>query len=197
MNVYSGPRQAGETDGPEEFHLVLLDNKRTQLLADAEQRDALHCIRCGACLNVCPIYRNVGGHSYGTTYQGPIGSVITPHLRGLQSWKHLSYASSLCGACTEACPVKIDLHHHLLQSRRNATAQRPIWWEKFAFKGFAFVMNRPGLVALAARLTRVVQKLHPLVKGTLLDPARAWTRSRELPPVSKQTFNEFWRSRKK
>src|SRR6516164_498898 len=135
MNVYSGPRQAGETDGPEEFHLVLLDNKRTQLLADAEQRDALHCIRCGACLNVCPIYRNVGGHSYGTTYQGPIGSVITPHLRGLQSWKHLSYASSLCGACTEACPVKIDLHHHLLQSRRNAAAQRPIWWEKFAFKG--------------------------------------------------------------
>jgi L-lactate dehydrogenase complex protein LldF len=196
-SLYSVPRQPGETDGPEEFHLVLLDNKRTHLLADAEQRDALHCIRCGACLNVCPIYRNVGGHSYGTTYQGPIGSVITPHLRGLQSCKHLSYASSLCGACTEACPVKIDLHHHLLQSRRNATAQCPIWWEKFAFKGFAFVMNRPGLVALATRLTRVAQKLHPLVKGTRLDPARAWTRSRELPPVSKQTFKEFWRSRKK
>ena len=143
-SLYGGPRQPGESDGPEEFHLVLLDNKRTHLLADAEQRDALHCIRCGACLNVCPIYRNVGGHTYGTTYQGPIGSVITPHLRGLQNWKHLSYASSLCGACTEACPVKIDLHHHLLQSRRNAMAQRPIWWEKFAFKCFAFLMNRPG-----------------------------------------------------
>ena len=95
---------------------MLLDNRRTELLADAEQRDALHCIRCGACLNVCPIFRNVGGHTYGTTYQGPIGSVITPHLRDLQNWKHLSSASSLCGACTEACPVGIDLHHHLLQN---------------------------------------------------------------------------------
>ena len=88
--LYGGPRQPGEPDGPEEFHVVLLDNRRTELLADAEQRDALHCIRCGACLNVCPIFKNVGGHTYGTTYQGPIGSVITPHLRGLQDWKHLS-----------------------------------------------------------------------------------------------------------
>ena len=88
--MYGGPRQPGEADGPEEYHVVLLDNHRTELLADAEQRDALHCIRCGACLNVCPIFRNVGGHTYGTTYSGPIGSVITPHLRGLQDWKHLS-----------------------------------------------------------------------------------------------------------
>jgi L-lactate dehydrogenase complex protein LldF len=196
-SLYGGPRQPGESDGPNEFHLVLLDNKRTHLLADAEQRDALHCIRCGACLNVCPIYRNVGGHSYGTTYQGPIGSVITPHLRGLQTWKHLSYASSLCGACTETCPVKIDLHHHLLQSRRNATVQRPIWWEKFAFKGFAFLINRPKLFALASKLGRVGQKFHPLVKGTRFDPARAWTRSRELPLIAKQTFREFWRSRRR
>jgi len=123
--LYGGPRQPGEPDGPEEFHVVLLDNGRTALLADPEQRDALHCIRCGACLNVCPIFRNVGGHTYGTTYSGPIGSVITPHLRGLQEWKHLSYASSLCGACTEACPVKIDLHHHLLQNRRNGMAAHP------------------------------------------------------------------------
>jgi len=104
-SLIGGPRQPDETDGPEEFHLILLDNQRTQLLADAEQRDALHCIRCGACLNVCPIYRNVGGHTYATTYQGPIGSVITPHLRGLMDWKHLSYASSLCGACTEHCEL--------------------------------------------------------------------------------------------
>ena len=88
--MYGGPRQPGEHDGPEEFHVILLDNHRTELLADAEQRDALHCIRCGACLNACPIFRNVGGHTYGTTYSGPIGSVITPHLRGLQDWKHLS-----------------------------------------------------------------------------------------------------------
>ncbi|HVY68656.1 MAG TPA: lactate utilization protein B, partial [Verrucomicrobiae bacterium] len=102
--MYGGPRQPGECDGPEEWHVVLLDNRRTELLADPEQRDALHCIRCGACLNVCPIFRNVGGHTYGTTYSGPVGSVITPHLRGLQDWKHLSGASSLCGACTETCP---------------------------------------------------------------------------------------------
>ena len=121
--LYGGPRQPGESDGPEEYHVVLLDNHRTALLADAEQRDSLHCIRCGACLNVCPIFRNVGGHTYGTTYCGPIGAVITPNLRGLDEWKHLSYASSLCGACTETCPVKINLHHHLLQNRRNSTRQ--------------------------------------------------------------------------
>ena len=132
--MYSGPRQPGEADGPEEWHVVLLDNRRTELLADAEQRDALHCIRCGACLNVCPIFRNVGGHTYGTTYSGPIGSVITPHLRGLQDWKHLSNASSLCGACTEACPVKIDLHHHLLQNRRNAATGKPASLERLAYR---------------------------------------------------------------
>src|SRR5437868_854606 len=129
-SLYGGPRQVGESDGPEEFHVVLLDNHRTLLLADAEQRDALHCIRCGACLNVCPVFQNIGGHSYGATYQGPIGSVITPHFRGLQDWKHLSGASSLCGACTEACPVKIDIHHHLLQNRRNAVAEKKVWWER-------------------------------------------------------------------
>ena len=143
--LYGGPRQPGEPDGPEEFHVVLLDNRRTELLADAEQRDALHCIRCGACLNVCPIFKNVGGHSYGTTYQGPIGSVITPHLRGLQDWKHLSQASSLCGACTETCPVKINLHHHLLHNRRNAVRARPARLEKLLQAGFVFMMCRPGL----------------------------------------------------
>src|SRR6201985_2724290 len=174
-SLIGGPRQADEADGPEEFHLVLLDNNRTQLLADAEQRDALHCIRCGACLNACPIFRNVGGHTYGTTYQGPIGSVITPHLRGLQDWKHLSGASSLCGACTEVCPVKIDLHHHLLQNRRNAVAQQPVWGEKLLFDVFVFLMNRPGLYRLVGKLAPLGLKLQGLVKGTLLDPARAWT----------------------
>ena len=122
--LVGGPRTRERIDGPEEFHVVLLDNGRTELLADPEQRDVLHCIRCGACLNACPIFRNVGGHTYGTTYQGPIGSVLTPHLRGLDEFQHLSFASSLCGACTEACPVKIDLHHHLLHNRRNAVRTR-------------------------------------------------------------------------
>jgi len=196
-SMYAGPCQPGEKDGPEEFHVVLLDNHRTRLLADAEQRDALHCIRCGACLNVCPIYRNVGGHTYGTTYQGPIGSVITPHFRGLQNWKHLSYASSLCGACTEACPVKINLHHHLLHNRRNAMTQNPIWWEKLAWKAFAFFANHASLWRLGAKLGRIAQKFHPLVKATQLDPAFAWTSTRELPEIAEKTFHEFWKERQR
>jgi len=194
-SMYGGPRQPGECDGPEEWHVVLLDNHRTELLADAEQRDALHCIRCGACLNACPIYKNVGGHTYGTTYQGPIGSVITPHLRGLQNWKHLSFASSLCGACTETCPVKIDLHHHLLQNRRNAAAEKPVWWEKIAFKGFAFVANRRWTWRWGIRVGSWLQPLHPLVKGTVLDPMRPWTKTREFPPLAKETFKDYWKKR--
>jgi L-lactate dehydrogenase complex protein LldF len=195
-SFYGGPRQPGESDGPEEYHVVLLDNRRTELLADGEQRDALRCIRCGGCLNVCPIFRNIGGHTYGTTYSGPIGSVITPHLRGLQDWKHLSYASSLCGACTDACPVKINLHHHLLRNRRNASNQKPSRLEKFAFRLFAMVINRPGLYAFAKKAGRIAQKLHPLIKGTRLDPAYAWTKTRDLPPIAAQTFKEYWRNRK-
>ena len=193
--LLGGPRQPGETDGPQEFHVVLLDNRRTALLADAEQRDALHCIRCGACLNVCPIFKNIGGHSYGTTYQGPIGSVITPHLCGLQSWKHLSFASSLCGACAETCPVKIDLHHHLLQNRRNAIAQKPVWWEKSIFAGFAWFMRHPGLYRLAAPLLRLAAPVLHAIRGNDIDPAIMWTRTRDLPPAPRQSFKEFWRER--
>jgi L-lactate dehydrogenase complex protein LldF len=196
-SFYSGPRRPGEPDGPEEFHVVVLDNGRSRLLADAEQRDALHCIRCGACLNVCPIFRNVGGHTYGTTYPGPIGSVITPHLRGLQEWRHLPSASSLCGACTEVCPVKIDLHHHLLQNRRNATREQPYWLEKIGLRLFTWLVNHPALYRWLPVGARLGQWFHPLVKNTPLDPMRAWTRSRELPRVADQTFREYWRERKR
>jgi L-lactate dehydrogenase complex protein LldF len=197
-SMYGGPRQPGECDGPEEYHVILLDNDRTRLLADAEQRDALHCIRCGACLNVCPIYRNVGGHTYGTTYSGPVGSVITPHLRGLQEWKHLSMASSLCGACTEACPVKIDLHHHLLQNRRNAIAKQPVWWEKLAFQAFGYLTARPELLRALIPFGRFGQKwFHWIVLGGPLDPARAWTETRDLPPLAPSTFTDLWRAKKR
>jgi len=197
-SMYAGPRQPGESDGPEEYHVVLIDNGRTHLLADAEQRDALHCIRCGACLNVCPIYRNVGGHTYGTTYSGPIGSVITPHLRGLQEWKHLSQASSLCGACTETCPVKIDLHHHLLQNRRNAVAKKPVWWEKQAFRLFGYLATRPGLMKRLLPFAGFAQYwFHGLVKGGPLDPARAWTQTRDLPAMPPLSFTDLWQAKKR
>ncbi|MBN2506640.1 MAG: lactate utilization protein [Verrucomicrobia bacterium] len=195
--MYGGPRQPGEADGPEEFHVILLDHQRTAYLADAEQRDALHCIRCGACLNVCPIYRNVGGHTYGTTYSGPIGAVITPNLRNLQDWKHLSYASSLCGACSEACPVQIPLHHHLLRNRRNSTRQKPCWWQRTAFRGYALVANSCRGWGLVTRLGRFGQKFHGLILGSRLDPAYAWTKTRDLPPIAAQTFKEWWRRRGK
>jgi L-lactate dehydrogenase complex protein LldF len=194
--LYGGPRQPGESDGPEEWHIVLLDNHRTELLADAEQRDALHCIRCGACLNVCPIFRNVGGHTYGTTYSGPIGSVITPHLRGLQDWKHLSSASSLCGACTETCPVKIDLHHHLLQNRRNAAKQKPTFKEQIGFSAFEQMANHPKLWTFVKKFARLTQPLQKLVKGTRLDPGYHWTQTRDLPDVAPETFKDWWRKRK-
>ena len=194
-SMIGGPRQEGETDGPEEFHVVLLDNGRTDLLADPEQRDALHCIRCGACLNVCPVFRNIGGHSYGTTYQGPIGSVITPHLQDLQEWKHLSAASTLCGACTETCPVGIDLHHHLLQNRRNATKAQPDAFEQKAYQSFAFLMTHPTLYRWATHLAPFLQPLHRLVNGRKVDPLYAWTRSRDFPDVQQRTFKDYWADR--
>lgn len=194
-SLIGGPRQPGEPDGPEEMHVVLLDNHRTRLLADPEQRDALRCIRCGACLNVCPIFKNIGGLSYNTTYQGPIGSVITPHLRGLKPWNHLSHASSLCGSCTETCPVKIDLHHHLLRNRRNAAAQFPKPAEKGIYRWFVRVMRRPALYNLAFNWMRRLMPLHKFVAGGRLDPAANWFRSRALPEPAAKSFKDYWKSR--
>lgn len=193
--MIGGPRQSGELDGPEEFHIILLDNGRTDLLSDAEQREALHCIRCGACLNVCPIFKNVGGHAYGTTYQGPIGSVITPHLRGLQEWNHLSYASSLCGSCTEACPVGIDLHHHLLHNRRNAVKKgyRGVL-EGLVFQFWTLVMKSPGTYRALTKLSRVAQAIAKKlgVEGSSMDPLYPWSNKRAVPEVSQQSFREWW-----
>ena len=191
--LYSGPRRAGECDGPEEMHLVLLDNARTALLADAEQRDALHCIRCGACLNVCPIFKNVGGFTYGTTYQGPIGSVITPHLRGLADWNHLSGASSLCGACTDACPVRIDIHHHLLHNRRNTARTSPSRLERLGHRLFAFVARRPWLFAAGGWLFRKTLPMAKVLKPPLLS---AWLASRDLPAAPRESFRAAWRRRR-
>src|SRR5574339_113993 len=137
--IVTGPKQERETDGPEEMYVILLDNGRTNILANEKSRESLYCIRCGACLNACPVYKNIGGHSYEATYSGPIGSVITPHLNGMKEWKHLSYASSLCGNCTEVCAVKINLHELLLHNRQQSVeegsgsfAEKMAWtvWKK-------------------------------------------------------------------
>ena len=121
--IVTGPRQANETDGPDEMYVILLDNGRTNILQNPKTRESLYCIRCGACLNACPVYKNIGGHAYGATYSGPIGSVITPHLQGMADFKHLSYASSLCGNCTEVCAVKINLHELLLENRKESVEE--------------------------------------------------------------------------
>jgi L-lactate dehydrogenase complex protein LldF len=191
--LYAGPRQPGECDGPEEMHVVLLDNARTAILADPEQRDSLHCIRCGACLNVCPIFKNVGGFTYGTTYQGPIGSVITPHLRGLTDWNHLSGASSLCGACTDACPVRIDIHHHLLHNRRNAAKTAPNRLERLGHKLFAAVASRPWLFATGGAVFR---KTLWLLKKLRLPLLGDWLATRDLPAAPAASFRSQWRARK-
>jgi len=190
--LYAGPKQAGECDGPEEMHLVLLDNARTAILADPEQRDSLHCIRCGACLNVCPIFKNVGGFTYGTTYQGPIGSVITPHLRGLADWNHLSGASSLCGACTDACPVRIDIHHHLLHNRRNAARTAPTRLEQLGHRLFAFVARRPWLFATGGAVFRRTLGLMKRLRPPLL---RDWLATRDLPAAPTRSFRDQWSRR--
>src|ERR1700690_1850377 len=197
--LIGGPRGPNETDGPEEFHLVLLDNGRSELLADPEQREVLHCIRCGACLNVCSVFRKIGGHSYGTVYGGPIGSVLTPHLGGLNKYQHLSFASSLCGACTDACPVKIDLHHHLLQNRRNAvrSADRPAS-ERWAFKFWSWAMRdseRFGFFGGAARtLLRAAYALG--LARTPLDPIRPWTKTHAAPEIPAKSFRTLWKEQR-
>ena len=185
--LIGGPKREGEVDGPEEFHVILLDNGRSELLADREQREVLQCIRCGACLNACPVFKQVGGHTYGTTYQGPIGSVLTPHLRGAE-FDHLSYASSLCGACTSVCPVKIDLHHHLLQNRRNSTTRdNGRWTERIAFRLWQWTMLSSTRFSLAGKLARLALQL---MNGA--GPISKWTQYRAPLSVPEKSFRELW-----
>ena len=194
--LIGGPRRRGEADGPEEFHVVLVDNGRSGLLANAEEREVLHCIRCGACLNTCPVYRHIGGHAYGTIYGGPIGSVLTPHLRGSQ-FEHLSAASSLCGACTSVCPVKIDLHHHLLHNRRDyVEAKESKLSERMMFRLFRAAMLNPSLYKLGGGAMRLgLRMVYGLgLAGSALDPMRAWNRQRSPVPLPKQSFRSMWKN---
>ncbi|HEX5668068.1 MAG TPA: LutB/LldF family L-lactate oxidation iron-sulfur protein [Chitinophagaceae bacterium] len=185
-SVISGPRRASETDGPEEMYVVLLDNGRTNLLQE-KTRESLYCIRCGACLNACPVYKNIGGHTYGTTYSGPIGSVITPHLRDLGEWKHLSYASSLCGNCTEVCAVKINLHELLLENRYEAVAYgSSTLSERLAWKAWRHASLNRGMMNLANGNIKnwVVNKMF-----------KGWNTYRADLNFSNKTFNQLWREK--
>lgn len=188
--LIGGPRAPDEIDGPEEFHVVLVDNGRSELLADAEQREVLRCVRCGACLNACPVYRQIGGHTYSTTYQGPIGSVLTPHFRG-HEFDHLSFASSLCGGCTAVCPVKIDLHHHLLQNRRNSVQadQRP-WSERTSFRFWRWMMMSSGRFSAFSKLGRAGIRIAQAIG---IDPLKPWTAYRAAPELPAKSFRDMWR----
>ena len=183
--IISGPKQANETDGPEDMIVILLDNGRTNLLANKTAREALYCIRCGACLNACPVYKNIGGHAYDTTYSGPIGKVITPYLKGLDEYKHLSYASSLCGNCTEVCPVRINLHELLLDNRHEAVVQgNSSLAERIAWKVWKTAsLNRALMNAGNGKMKNwVVNKVF-----------QGWTAHRSELDFSAKTFNELWK----
>lgn len=187
-SILSGPRQANETDGPEEMYVVLLDNGRTNLLAQKDQRQGLYCIRCGACLNACPVYKNVGGHTYETTYSGPIGSVITPHMEGMKDFKHLSYASSLCGRCTEVCPVKIDIHKMLLLNRRDAVSEGlSPRTERLGWKGWKKAMSKRKLMDF------VSGKWKNFFLRTFF--RKSWGSYREMPVVEQKSFSRQWQER--
>ncbi|WP_400192480.1 LutB/LldF family L-lactate oxidation iron-sulfur protein [Hymenobacter sp. B81] len=189
--VYLGPRQPLEKDGPEEMYVVLLDNGRTNLLAQPDKREALQCIRCGACLNVCPVYKNIGGHTYEATYSGPIGSVITPHLAGFEENKHLSYASSLCGACTSVCPVKIPIHNILLLNRQQAVRENLTdKEEQRAIRLWLYGMKRRWLWNLApvAGKNWVLSRLLGEV---------GWSKRRDAVQVAPKSFRQLWKERPK
>lgn len=186
-SVITGPKQPHEKDGPEEMYVILLDNGRTNILADAKARESLYCIRCGACLNACPVYKNIGGHSYETTYSGPIGSVITPHLKEMGDWKHLSYASSLCGNCTEVCAVKINLHELLLDNRNKAVETgNASFGEKMVWKFWKRAMLNRRLMNMGTA------SIKNWVVNTFV---KDWKKNRSDLQFPAKSFSQQWKER--
>jgi L-lactate dehydrogenase complex protein LldF len=185
-NTLIGPKDAAETDGAQDLIVVLIDNGRSELLSQADQRQALSCIKCGACLNVCPVFKTIGGQTYDTTYTGPIGSVVTPYLKGLNEYKHLSYASTLCGSCTDICPVKIDLHNHLLRNRRDAMTKTGKDGEKMLWYTWKKMMLNRKTLNRGANIKNFM--LRSFFKSE-------WGERREFPKVVEKSFNQLWRER--
>ncbi|MGW0464792.1 LutB/LldF family L-lactate oxidation iron-sulfur protein [Streptomyces sp. NPDC003027] len=193
MNPYTSMwTGTSDGDGPRAFHLVLLDNGRTTALADEVGRQALRCIRCSACLNVCPVYERAGGHAYGSVYPGPIGAILTPQLRGTTSDidASLPYASTLCGACYDVCPVAIDIPEVLVHLREKVAENPGHRTERAAMGAAAWVFGHPRVLAAGQRLASFTRRLHP---ARLPGPGRAWTDSRELPDVPAQPFRTWWK----
>ncbi len=187
-SIISGPKKGEESDGPEEMYVILLDNGRTNLLAKERQRQALSCIRCGACLNACPIYKNVGGHTYNTTYSGPIGSVITPYLKGMKDYSHLSFACTICGKCTEVCPVKIPLHELLLVNRDEAVQSGFYTYfdKKTVQVSTKFLLSRKRLDMFGGKMKNF---------GVGLFAEKAWGPRRELPKFADKSFSQLWKEK--
>ncbi len=198
VTMVNGPRRSDEEDGPEEFHLVVLDNNRSRLLADPAMREALYCIRCGACMNACPVYRKVGGHSYGWVYPGPIGAVVTPALTDLDAGKDLPFASTLCGACREACPVKIDLPRMLLELRAKAVESSGTKAEAAVWRSWRAGMTGRSKFDLAARSARWALRL--FARGGWIKrappPLRGWTASRDFPLPAGRSLRARFKRRK-
>jgi len=187
-SIISGPKKHKEIDGPEEMYVVLLNNNRSELLKKERQRIALSCIRCGACLNACPVYQNIGGHTYNTTYTGPIGSVISPFLKGMDNYKHLSFASTLCGACTEVCPVRIPLHNLLLLNRSDSVKEGYVTAnEKWSMKGMKRMMMKRKYMDMGGFGVRSYTFKKSIGNN--------WGPRRDLPPLAKKSFNTLWKEK--
>jgi L-lactate dehydrogenase complex protein LldF len=208
LSVYtsflSGPRRAGEIDGPDEFYVVLLDNGRTKLLPDRSKRESLYCIRCGACLNTCPVYRKIGGHSFPWVYSGPIGAIITPQFMGAGHEPGLPFASSLCGACGEVCPVKIDIPKILLELRsdvkKSEAREKQNRLERLAFRVFAWLMTHPRLYEMVGRMAAAMAPsdgswIRSVAAPLNVGPVKAWLSQRDLPPPPAKSFRQMWRQR--
>lgn len=208
-HIMTGPRRSNEPDGPQEMHIVLIDNGRSAVL-DARTREMLRCIRCGACLNACPVYRKVGGHSYGAVYSGPIGAILTPMLKGLANYADLPNASSLCGACYAACPVKIDIPKYLVQHRATMVQQGIMPWQEWLmYRLWALSLRHPASYRLGGWMQKTMFRMRARTAGTLSrgdaytargwlsSGVGGWTQERDMPTPPARSFRQWWRERGK